>query len=262
MIDTNQPNPVNRRHFLTRLASGLFVAATGAQWMSREAFADTLQVTPWVEEGPFYPYNSLPLDRDNDLVLVGKNTTSAVGAVTHLAGTLVDSKGVPLKNAEIEIWQTDANGVYLAGSPSALASSHFQGYGRFETDAKGAYRFRTIEPVVYPGRMAPHIHLKITAKGKAPFTTQLFIKGHPGNARDNVYGRLNSAERALVAKDFVPVKASKIGEVAVNFDIMLGATPQEGEQGRFGPGGGHGGRQRGFGPPPGGRRPGPPPWEI
>ena len=256
---TDRADAPTRRRFLTRLASGLFVATAGGVLMSRDAFADTLLATPWVEEGPFYPYNRLPLDRDNDLVIVGKNTTPAMGTIAHVAGVLRDSKGNPTKNAVIEIWQTDGHGVYLAGQGrEGTMDVNFQGYGRFETDSTGAYRFRTIKPVVYPGRSAPHIHLKITAKGKQPFTTQLFIKGHPGNARDGVYGQLRTSEqRALVTKDFAPVKNSKIGEVMANFDVMLGATPQEGERGNFGPGG-----RRGPGGPGGrGGRPGPPPGE-
>ena len=237
-------NDLSRRRFLTRLASGLFVAT-----LSREAFADGLQRTPWVEEGPFYPYHALPLDRDNDLVIVGKSLTPAVGTITHIGGTLFDSKGHPLKSALVEIWQTDGKGVYLAEQGAEeRRDTHFQGYGRFETDAKGRYRFRTVKPVPYPGRTAPHIHVKITVKGKQPFTTQLFIKGHPGNARDGVYGRIGSNQaRTLVTREFAPVKGSRIGEVATTFNIMLGATPQEDERGFFGPGGGPP-----LGPPAGG----------
>jgi protocatechuate 3,4-dioxygenase, beta subunit len=239
-----------RRGFFLRLASGLFVSA-----MSADAFADALQTTPWATEGPFYPYNKLPLDKDNDLVIVNKSLTQAVGTVTNLSGKILDTNGNPVKNALVEIWQCDANGVYLAQSEQQNTDKNFQGYGRFETDSTGAYRFRTIKPVIYPGR-CPHIHVKISTKGKASLTTQLFIKGHPNNARDGVFGQLGGAKmQALVAKDFTPVKGSKIGELAVSFDIILGATPIEGERGGFGPGGPPGPPPDGFGPggpPPGG----------
>lgn len=232
---------IDRRRFLTRLASGLFVASIAG--VADAAFAETLATTPWVEEGPFYPYNRLPLDKDNDLVIVGNSLTPAIGTITHIAGRLLDGKGEPVKNAQIDLWQTDSRGIYLAQGASAI-EKNFQGFGRFETDARGQYRFRTILPIAYAGRTAPHFHLKVTAKEKQPFTTQLFISGHPGNARDNVYSRIRSAsERALVTRDFRPVADSKIGEVATTFDIVLGATPQEGERGNFGPGGGPGRRR-------------------
>lgn len=241
----NQNSVFTRRQVLTRLGSGLLVSA-----LSAEAFAEELQKTPWATEGPYYPYNRLPLDRDNDLVIVGKSLTPAVGTITQLSGRVLTATGAPIRNAVVEIWQTDGRGVYLASRDrDGGYDGNFQGWGRFETDSTGAYRFRTIRPVVYPGRSAPHVHLKITAKGYSPFTTQLFIKGHPGNARDSVYGQLGSAaDKAAVTKVFAPVEGSEIGEQFVSFDIVMGATPHEGG-GRGGPGG--------FGgppPPPRGRR--------
>ena len=240
-------NP-NRRRFLQQLASGLLVSSLNAQ-----AFADELQRTPWMTEGPFYPYNRLPLDKDNDLVIVGKSLTPAIGTITQLSGRILDAKGNPIKNATIEIWQTDSNGVYLAQGSTGYEDRNFQGWGRFETNSTGTYRFRTVKPVVYPGRSAPHIHMRVSVKGKQSLTTQLFIKGHPGNARDNVFGQLRSIkEQILVAREFAPIDGSKIGEVATTFDIVLGATPQEGERGGFRPGGGPP-------PPPPGGFGGPPP---
>ena len=233
-------NVFTRRQALTRLGSGLLVSA-----LSAEAFADELHKTPWATEGPYYPYNQLPLDRDNDLLIVGKSITPAVGTIAHLSGRILTPTGAPIQSAVIEIWQTDGRGVYLASRDrDGGCDVNFQGWGRFETASDGTYRFRTIRPVVYPGRSAPHVHLKISAKGYSPFTTQLFIQGHPGNARDNVYGQLGSAaDRAAVTKVFAPVEGSTIGEQAVRFDIVMGATPREG-----------GRRDGGFGGPPRGRR--------
>jgi len=64
--------------------------------------------------------------------------------------------------AFVEIWQVDNGGVYLH-SRSAGAEKRdtsFQGYGRFLTNRKGEYYFRTIQPVSYPGRV-PHIHFAV-----------------------------------------------------------------------------------------------------
>ncbi len=36
--------------------------------------------------------------------------------------------------------------------------SRFQGFGRFLTGSTAEYYFRTIAPVAYSGRPAPHIH--------------------------------------------------------------------------------------------------------
>ena len=243
-------NSINRRGFITQLASGLLV--TGLASLSSDAIAAELARTPWTTEGPFYPYGKLPLDKDNDLVIVGNSPKFAQGTITNIAGRILDAKGNPLKNAVIEIWQVDANGIYIAQGENGR-DKNFQGYGKFETGVKGEYRFRTIKPVIYPGR-TPHIHVKITAPGGKALTTQLFIKGHPNNAGDNVLGSIrDAASRALVVREFAFVKDSKIGECLVNFDIVLGATPQEDGHDNFGGPGGPGGRGRG------GRRPPPPP---
>lgn len=227
---TGDKAPVSRRHALTRLASGILVLTSvraGALERLEKpgAFAEALARTAPVEEGPFYPIK-LPLDTDNDLLIINNSMTSAVGAVTYLSGRLLDEKGNPIKNAVIEIWETDNTGVYLKDRPNQTHyDANFQGFGRFLTGASGEYYFRTIKPVRYPGRQAPHIHFKIFVKGREPWTTQLYIKGHPGNARDFVYQQIGDAKAcATVTIDFAPVKNSTLGELAARFDIIMGFT--------------------------------------
>ena len=96
----------NRRAFLGTLATGAVFFTT------RGLFAEQLARTPAREEGPFYP-DKLPLDTDNDLIIVNDSITPAVGEITHLTGRVLDATGSPIKNATIEIWQCDANQVYL-----------------------------------------------------------------------------------------------------------------------------------------------------
>jgi protocatechuate 3,4-dioxygenase beta subunit len=219
---------LTRRRFLqsASLASAFFTV--------RGAFAEEIaRQTAWVEEGPFYPHK-LPLDTDNDLLIVNDSITPAVGDITHLSGRLLDLKGQPIRNAEVEIWQVDHNAVYLAERDRAPgADANFQGFGRFLTGSTGEYYFRTIKPVPYPGRPAPHIHFKIKKKGTDPWTTQLYIKGYADNERDGIYrGIGGDAEQGTVTKDFAPIKESTIGELAVRFDIIPGATPRDdGHQG-------------------------------
>ena len=119
-------------------------------------------------------------------------------------------------------------GIYLADRPRrSQFDAHFQGFGRFLTGSTGEYYFRTIRPVAYTGRPAPHIHFKIKMKGREPFTTQLFVSGDPGNQRDGIWHRIGDEQtRALVTVDFAPVKESRIGELAARFDIVLGASPE------------------------------------
>ena len=219
---------INRRTALATFGAALFT--------TRGLFAELLAETPWTTEGPFYP-DHLPLDRDNDLIIIGDRTTPAVGEIAHLSGHLLDAKGEPLKNAMIEIWQCDANAVYLhsadSGRKQAQQDKNFQGYGRFTTNAKGEYRFRTIKPVPYPGRPAPHIHVKISKGDQELLTTQIFIEGHPGNKRDGVFRRIAPpADRKLVTTEFTAIKDSKIGELAAKHDLIVDRTPDDRGRGR------------------------------
>jgi len=193
------------------------------------AFAEHLmRKTASVEEGPFYP-PKLPLDTDNDLIIVNDSITPAIGDIAHVSGRLLDGRGNPIRNATIEIWNTDHNGIYLADANSqARYDANFQGFGRFLTGSTGEYYFRTLKPVPYGGRTAPHIHFKVKMKGTPEWTTQLFMKGEAGNERDGIYRRIGDAgAKESVTVAFASLKGSAISEVAARFDIVLGQTPED-----------------------------------
>lgn len=218
------PPLVSRRMFTQGLA---FCAG---MYLVPGAFAGELTKTPKLTEGPFYP-DKLPLDTDNDLLLLNDATTPAVGEVTYLSGRILTEAGSPVRNAFVEIWQVDNNGSYLhSGSTNRdKLDKNFQGYGRFMTDVNGNYCFRTLKPVPYPGR-TPHIHFGVSLNGKRVLTTQLLIKGHPQNERDGVLRAIQDPKlRELIMTDFTPIKDSKIGELAAKFDLVLGQTPDEGD---------------------------------
>src|SRR5215510_10855962 len=82
-----------------------FLGALGTSVLfTPKLFAEQLLRTPQMTEGPFYP-DKIPLDTDNDLIIIGKNTTAAVGEITHLTGKVFDINGAPVKGAVVEIWQ-------------------------------------------------------------------------------------------------------------------------------------------------------------
>jgi protocatechuate 3,4-dioxygenase, beta subunit len=217
---------LSRRRFLNRVAMAA-AAAGGAASMPAWAFAEELTRTPPQTEGPFYP-DHLPLDTDNDLLVINDTITPAVGEVTHLGGRVLGANGEPLRNALVEIWQCDQHGAYLHSGTGNRdkRDRNFQGFGRFLTGGDGAYYFRTIKPVPYPGR-TPHIHFKVKVKGQEKLTTQCYIKGHPGNERDGIWRDIPEGKlRDSVTVPFDPVKGSKIGELAARFDMVLGWTPE------------------------------------
>lgn len=211
----------DRRDFLRCLSLSTIMFAVPGAW------AQELVRTPRQTEGPFYP-DKLPLDTDNDLLIVNDAITPAVGEVTYLSGRILDAQGEPIRNALVEIWQVDRNGVYLhSGSDNhAKRDTHFQGFGRFLTGSTGEYLFRTIKPVRYPGR-TPHIHFAVKMKGHDKFTTQCYIQGEPQNDRDGVLRSIRDPKaKSSVIIPFVPLKDSRVGELAARFDIVLGFTPE------------------------------------
>lgn len=205
------------------------MAAMGVVFASRTgAYAEELIRTPAQTEGPFYP-NKLPLDTDNDLLIITDSIKPSDGEVSWVSGKILDATGQPIRNALVEIWQCDANGAYLhTGSDNGgKRDKNFQGYGRFLTGSTGEYGFRTIKPVAYPGR-TPHIHYKISLGGKHLLTTQCYVKGHPGNTRDGVLrGIKDPKQLESIMVDFKPLEGSKIGELTGRFDVVLGMTPDE-----------------------------------
>ena len=236
---------LNRRSFLQGLTGGSLAAFT-----TPGLFAQQLVETGTTTEGPFYP-DVLPLDTDNDLLIINDSITPAVGEITHLSGRVLTRSGQPVRNAFVEIWQVDHTGSYVhtGGRQPTGFDKNFQGYGRFLSDAKGQYYFRTIKPIEYTligiFRTA-HIHVAVSQNGRRVFTSQLLVNGHSANARDSV--ARNLAPRALetLLVDFNPVPGTKLGELSANFEIVLGVTPNELEMGPL----------RGVAPPTNRRRPG------
>jgi protocatechuate 3,4-dioxygenase beta subunit len=223
----------HRRGFLLGALAG-----SAAFFTAPGAFAEALTMTPRSTEGPFYP-DEMPLDTDNDLLILNDSITPAVGEVTYLSGRLFNHTGAPVRNALVEIWQCCANGAYThtkSGQRDKL-DANFQGYGRYLTDGEGRYFFRTIKPVSYPGR-TPHIHFAVGIKDKRMLTTQLYVEGEPQNERDGLLRRVkDKKQRELVIRPFTAVEGSTTGELQTDFDIYLGKTPEDPKEDRFRGGG-------------------------
>jgi protocatechuate 3,4-dioxygenase beta subunit len=205
---------------------------------TRGAFAQAL-ATAVTGDGPYYP-DRLPLDTDNDLIIVNDSLTRAVGEIAHFGGRLLTANGAPVRNAFVEIWQADLNGSYIhtEGRNDGKIDGNFQGYGRFLTDAEGRYYFRTIKPVPYTlqGQFrAPHIHVAVSKAGKRIMATQAMVKGHPANDGDLITSRIKDpALLETLMVDYRPLPGSTLGELVANFDIRLGVTAQELDDGTIG----------------------------
>ncbi len=215
----HRPTDSTRRHFLAAMAAG------GVFFTQGGAFAQALTVTPAQTEGPYYPDN-LPLDRDNDLLILNDSITPAVGTVAWLSGRVLDRTGGPVRGALVEIWQTDNLGSYIhsQGALNGQRDRNFQGYGRFETASNGAYLFRTIKPGLYPGRVR-HVHAKVTLPGGQSLITQLYVQGETGN--DGVLNGVPAAQRDAVIRPWTAIPESPVEALAVNWDVVMNYTPPE-----------------------------------
>lgn len=217
----------SRRRALQRLAfsAAAFSATPGL-------FAEQMAKTPQQTEGPFYPDN-LPLDTDNDLLIINEKLTPAVGEVTHLSGQVFHENGSPARNVVVEIWQVDNKGVYLHSGDrkNGKPDPNFQGYGRFLTDQQGRYYFRTIKPSDYGPRTA-HIHYAVNRGDQRILTTQCYVDGNAKNKTDRILNNTKAGESLIVPFQKIPDSPS--GELSAKFNLVIGKTPEDrdADQGR------------------------------
>ena len=206
----------NRRALLTTGASVL-AAVSAPAWLGRSwAQARPLRPTPRQTEGPFYPV-ALPADRDFDLLQNGSARYS-LGQAAWVDGTVVDTAGMPVAGAVVEIWQCDQAGHYHHPGDGGRADPAFQGFGRVTVGPDGRYRFRTLRPAPYSGR-TPHIHFKVRLDRKELLTTQLYVAGDPGNERDGLWRRLSGEDRAALTVPF----ATEADGLRAQFPIVVQA---------------------------------------
>jgi len=105
------------------------------------------------------------------------------GELVVLYGKVLDVNGNPMENAVVEIWQTDAAGIYdYPNSPGTEdRDQNFQFFGVSHTDADGQYAFRTIIPGEYEPRPR-HIHFKVKLDNIELLTSQFYFAGESGGA--------------------------------------------------------------------------------
>jgi protocatechuate 3,4-dioxygenase beta subunit len=210
------PPPAARRR-LQLIAGAAALVALPALHLHARAQGARRRPTPAQTEGPFYPV-ALPADSDADLLANG-TLRYAQGQAAWVDGTLTDTDGRALAGAAVEIWQCDHQGHYHHPGDGDRADRSFQGFGRVAVDREGRWRFRTIRPVAYGGR-APHIHVKVKLGARELLTTQLYVEGDPGNARDFVWGRLSAEDRRAVTASFA---AGSDGHLGARFALVVAA---------------------------------------
>ncbi len=141
-----------------------------------------LVATPVLTEGPFFVDEKL----NRSDVTSGTDRASVTNGLPLLLGItvyqLVGNECKPIKDAMVDIWHTDAIGVYSdENNPMNHEDTSKQTWlrGYQNTGGDGSATFKTIYPGWYPAR-TPHIHFKIRhiavgGNTAAEFTSQFFF---------------------------------------------------------------------------------------
>ncbi len=177
--------------------------------------------------GPFFRENA-PRFKPGEQICkkTAKGEIAMYGRVTDVAGK-------PIANAQIDIWQTDENGLY---DIQADTSGAMDNRGTFTTDANGNYLIRSVPPLDYSipmdgpvgemvraqrrhGMRPAHIHLLIGAPDYRELVTALYLSTSKFLATDVVFG---SSSEDLVAevRDNDPDCPLK-GMPSVRYDFKL-----------------------------------------
>jgi protocatechuate 3,4-dioxygenase beta subunit len=167
---------VNRREFLHASALGTATLVTtscvhGPPHELDDPNQPACAVTESDIEGPFYTPGA-----PGRSVLV---TPDMPGTRLSVNGRVLDPNCEPLAGATIDVWQADASGAY--------DSAGFVLRGVMTTDADGMFELHTIIPGHYLNGSTyrpAHIHVKASAPGYRPLTTQLYFEGDPYNEGD------------------------------------------------------------------------------
>jgi hydroxyquinol 1,2-dioxygenase len=190
--------------------------------------------TPSTVEGPFHIHGSPELGAGANMA------AGAPGEPCFITGTVRGVGGEPVAGAELDVWQTDGEGLYEA-------QRDVEGFWMravYRTGGDGRYAIRTVSPIGYTipmdgtvgelmertniSHMRPaHIHFEVRAPGYKPVTTHLFRRGDQYIETDVVFG---VKERLIV--DFVPKQGGEApnGEridapfCEVKYDFVLQRT--------------------------------------
>jgi protocatechuate 3,4-dioxygenase beta subunit len=187
--------------------------------------------------GPIFGHSDIGAN-DNDLT--HQHSGEPIGERIIVSGRVLDEAGRPVREALVEIWQTNSAGRYrhIVDQHGAPLDPNFTGCGRMLTDSEGRYRFVSIKPGSYPWRNHPnawrpaHIHFSLFGAGLlSRLVTQMYFPGDPLLPFDPIFNSIpdEKARTRLVSlfdwENTIPEHA-----LGYRFDIVLRgheATPVE-----------------------------------
>ncbi|MGU7772586.1 dioxygenase family protein [Burkholderia sp. MR1-5-21] len=159
--------------------------------------ADASGRTPGALLGPFYRGGAPAYDSDHCIACDG-----SPGAPLFVRARVLDTRGLPVANAQVDVWQASPVGLY-ENQDDSQPDHNLR--GRFRTDADGAFSFRSVRPAGYPvptdgpvGALLAaqqrhpyrpaHLHFVIVADGYATLVSQVFADDSDHLDTDVVFG--------------------------------------------------------------------------
>ncbi len=186
--------------------------------------------TPGQTAGPFYPIDE-QADKDMDLTLIEGHSETAEGETILVRGSVFDTRGQPLEDLLIDIWQANHFGRYSHPKDNSAAplDPNFQGWGLTKTNAEGRYGLKTIKPGAYRipaadgfGQRCRHIHFKVSRPGFEDLTTQMYFAGDPLIDHDLVMAKTPPELRHLLIAHSTTDEVTRLS--LYRFDLVLVAA--------------------------------------
>jgi catechol 1,2-dioxygenase len=157
--------------------------------------------------GPFWRLNSPRTENGASIV-----RSSTPGPELFVNCWLKDTKGNPIAGAEIDVWHSSPEGFYEQQDPKQ-ADMNLR--GKFTSDAKGHFGFRSVKPAGYPipdngpvgdllragkrhNYRPAHLHFLMLKEGFKTLISQIYVSGDDKLETDAQFG----VTRALIG-DYV-----------------------------------------------------------
>ncbi len=188
--------------------------------------------------GPFFREKAPEIGLGDSLAKV------AHGPEIVIYGQVTDADGTPVPNAEMDVWQTNAEGMYdlQAHDPSVMDMR-----GRLRCDAEGRFHFRTVKPLGYSipmdgpvgelvrnqarhGFRPAHIHILVAAPGHRELVTALYFADDRHVDSDTVFG---VSQSLVIDPKTGLADAPRADLPAIRYDFVM-SRDTDGSGGRVG----------------------------
>ncbi|WP_231243008.1 protocatechuate 3,4-dioxygenase [Ehrlichia canis] len=158
---------------------------------------------------------------------------TADGELIYIVGRVTDENCIPIANANVLIWHTNAHGIYQDNQgPSGkselileeldMYDYNFNGSGKSVTDNLGNYSFITIVPGTNSQNKIPRVHFILQHSEFPEFNTTMFFPEY-NNSTDNQFKNIDpNLNDRLVAQ----YTKNALGIKTYHFNITIaGKTP-------------------------------------